>query len=145
MESQLFYRANRYDIKRKRQLETKHKYYAADLVFHNNAQISFRSNEIAQMMENLVYFELCRRGYRVYVGQCDKYEVDFVAEKHGQPHYWQVTMHLNDPTVMERETRALLAIDDNFPKTISSMAPVFGDGVKGIELVGLKDFLMQEI
>jgi len=143
VESQLFYRANRYDIKGKRRLETNHKYYAADLGLRN-AQIGFRSNDIAQMVENLVYFELCRRGYRVYVGQCDKYEVDFVAEKHGQPHYWQVTMHLNDPAVVERETRALLAIDNNFPKTIISMAPAFGDGVKGIGVVELKDFLMQE-
>lgn len=144
VEAQLFYRASRYDIKGRRQLELNHKYFATDLGLRN-AQIGFRTNDIAQMIENLVYFELCRRGYRVYVGQWDKYEIDFVSEKHSKPHYWQVTMRLDEASVIERETRALLAIDDNFPKTIISMTPAFGDGIKGIEVLGLKDFLMQEM
>lgn len=143
VESQLFYRTYRYDIKGKRQMELNNKYYAADLGLRN-AQIGFRSNDIAQMMENLVYFELCRRGYRVYIGQWDKYEVDFVAEKHGSPHYYQVTMSLEEASVVERETRSLLAINDNYPKTIISMIPAFGDGIKGIEVIGLTDFLMKE-
>lgn len=143
VESQLFYRAYRYDIKGKRQMELNNKYYAADLGLRN-AQIGFRSNDVAQMMENLVYFELCRRGYRVFIGQWDKYEVDFVAEKYGTPHYYQVTMSLEDESTVERETRSLLAIDDNYPKTIISMVPVFGDGIKGIEVIGLTDFLMQD-
>jgi hypothetical protein len=81
----------------------------------------------------------------VYIGQWDKYEVDFVAEKHGSPHYYQVTMSLEEASVVERETRSLLAINDNYPKTIISMIPAFGDGIKGIEVIGLTDFLMKEL
>ena len=142
VESQLFYRAHRYDIKGKRQLELNSKFYAADLGLRN-AQIGFRSDDIAQMMENLVYFELCRRGYRVYVGQLDKYEVNFIAEKHGRPHYFQVTLNMAESATMERETRSLLAIDDNYPKTIITLESAYGDGIKGIEVTGLSDFLLR--
>lgn len=63
--------------------------------------------------------ELRRRFDRVYTGEIDRWEVDFIAEKNTKPHYYQVTMNLNDPKVMERETRSLLAIEDNYPKRLS--------------------------
>lgn len=138
--SQLFYKAYRYDIKGKRKLEINHKYYAADLGLRN-ARIGFRADDIGQIIENLVFLELCRRGYQVYIGQLDKWEVDFIAEKQGKPHYFQVTMTLNNEQVTEREIRPLLAIDDNYPKTIITMSPAFGDGIKGIEVISLMDFL----
>ena len=88
--------------------------------------------------------ELRRRFDRVYTGEIDRWEVDFIAEKNAKPHYYQGTMNLNDPKVMERETRSLLAIEDNYPKTIISLDQVHGDGIAGIEVISLLDFLFQE-
>ena len=143
VESQLFYKAQRYDIRGKRQLELNHKYYAADLGLRNS-QIGFRSDDISYLIENLVFMELCRRADRVYTGEFEHREVDFIAEKGARPHYYQVTMNLNDPQVVERETRSLLAIEDNYPKTIITLDPVHGDGIAGIEVVSLLDFLSRE-
>ena len=143
VESQLFYKASRYDIKGKKQLEINHKYYAADLGLRNS-QIGFRSSDISYLMENLVFMELRRRFDRVYTGEIDRWEVDFIAEKNAKPHYYQVTASLNDSKVLERETRSLLAIEDNYPKTIISLDQVHGDGIAGIEVISLPDFLFQE-
>jgi predicted AAA+ superfamily ATPase len=92
-------------------------------------------------MENLVYVELQRRGYRVSVGQWGAQEVDFVAEKNGIPHYFQVTLHLDSPDLVTRETAPLLAIKDNHPKTIIAMDRIHGDSVSGITVLSLLDFL----
>ena len=70
-------------------------------------------------------------------------EVDFVALKNAKPHYYLVTMNLAEPAVIERETRSLLAIQDNFPKTIITYDKIHGDGIGGIEVVNLIDFLLE--
>ena len=116
---------------------------AADLGLRNS-QIGFRSSDISYLMENLVFMELRRRFDRVYTGEIDRWEVDFIAEKNAKPHYYQVTASLNDSKVLERETRSLLAIEDNYPKTIISLDQVHGDGIAGIEVISLPDFLFQE-
>ncbi len=143
VESQLFYKATRYDIKGKRQLEISNKFYANDLGLRNS-QIGFRSGEISYLIENLVYLELRRRNDRVYIGELDKWEVDFIAEKNSQAHYYQVTTALTDPAVIERETRSLLAVRDNYPKTIITLEKAHGDGIAGIEVVSLMDFLLRK-
>ena len=94
-------------------------------------------------MENLVYLELLRCFDQVYTGEMGKWEVDFVALKNAKPHYFQVTMNLAEPAVIERETRSLLAIQDNFPKTIITYDKIHGDGIAGIEVVNLIDFLLE--
>ena len=143
VEAQLFYKACRYDIKGKKQLEINHKFYAADLGLRNS-QIGFHSSDISYLIENLVYMELCRCSDRVYTGEFDRWEVDFIAEKNARPHYYQVTMSLNDSKVVERETRSLLAVADNYPKTIITLEKAHGDGIAGIEVVSLLDFLLRE-
>jgi predicted AAA+ superfamily ATPase len=139
-EAQLFFRVPRYDIKGKRHLEINDKYYAADLGLRHS-QIGFRADDMAGVMENLVYLELRRRGYRVSVGQWGNKEIDFVAEKNGEPHYLQVTLHLDAPSTIERETAPLLAINDNHPKTLVVLDQVHGDSISGIKVVSLADFL----
>ena len=139
-EAQLFFRVPRYDIKGKRHLEINDKYYAADLGLRHS-QIGFRADDMAGVMENLVYLELRRRGYRVSVGQWGNKEIDFVAEKNGEPHYLQVTLHLDAPSTIERETAPLLAINDNHPKTLIVLDQVHGDSISGIKVVSLADFL----
>jgi len=87
--------------------------------------------------------ETRRRYDRVYTGEMEKRKIDFIAEKDTKPHYYQVTMNLNHPEVAERETRSLLAVRDNDPKTVISMEPVIGDGIAGIEVLSLMDFLLK--
>ena len=140
-EAQLFYKTHRYDIRGKKMLEINSKFYATDLGLRNS-QIGFRSDDIAKLIENLVYMELRRCHDRVYTGEFDKFEVDFIAEKAAKPHYYQVTHSLDAPGTLERETRSLLAIQDNYPKTIISLMPVHGDGIAGIEVISLMDFLL---
>ena len=142
VDSQLFYKAYRFDLKGKRQLEINNKYYAADLGLRHS-QIGYRSSDISYLMENLVYLELLRCFDQVYTGEMGKWEVDFVALKNAKPHYFQVTMNLAEPAVIERETRSLLAIQDNFPKTIITYDKIHGDGIAGIEVVNLIDFLLE--
>jgi predicted AAA+ superfamily ATPase len=100
--------------------------------------------DISGVMENLVYVELRRRGYRVSVGQWGTQEIDFVAEKNGKPHYFQVTLHLDAKTVIARETTPLLAIGDNHPKTIITLDSVHADSIEGINISSLKDFLSEK-
>ncbi len=139
-DAQLFFRVPRYDIRGKRHLEINDKFYATDLGLRHS-QIGFRDGDISGIMENLVYVELRRRGYRVSVGQWGNQEVDFVAEKNGTPHYFQVTLHLDAPAVVARETASLLAINDNDPKTIIAMDRIHGDSINGIRVLSLTDFL----
>ena len=142
VDSQLFYKAYRFDLKGKRQLEINNKYYAADLGLRHS-QIGYRSSDISYLMENLVYLELLRCFDQVYTGEMGKWEVDFVALKNAKPHYFQVTMNLAEPAVIERETRSLLAIQDNFPQTIITYDKIHGDGIAGSEVVNLIDFLLE--
>ena len=140
-DAQLFSKVPRYDIKGKKYLEINNKFYASDVGLRH-ARVGFRAGDIAQLIENLVYTELCRRHDRVCSGEIDRYEVDFVAIKSSEPHYYQVTTAMDDPVTRARETRSLLAIPDNYPKTVISLAPVYGDRVQGIEVVSLLDFLL---
>ncbi len=140
-DAQLFSKVPRYDIKGKKYLEVNNKLYATDLGLRH-ARIGYRAGDIAQLIENIVYMELCRRYDKVCSGEIDRCEVDFVAVKSSQPHYYQVTTALDNPETRARETRSLLAIEDNYPKTVISLAPVYGDNVHGIEIVSLLDFLM---
>ncbi len=141
-DAQLFFRVPRYDIRGKHHLEINDKFYATDLGLRHS-QIGFRDGDISGVMENLVYVELRRRGYRVSVGQWGKQEVDFVAEKNGTPHYFQVTLHLDAQAVIARETAPLLAINDNHPKTIITLDRIHGDSIEGIQVTSLTDFLSE--
>ena len=141
-DAQLFFRVPRYDIRGKHHLEINDKFYATDLGLRHS-QIGFRDGDISGIMENLVYIELRRRGYRVSVGQWGNQEVDFVAEKNGSLHYFQVTLHLDTHAVVARETAPLLAINDNHPKTIITLDRIHGDSIEGIRVTSLTDFLSE--
>ena len=139
-DAQLFFRVPRYDLRGKRHFEINDKFYATDLGLRHS-QIGFRDADISGILENLVYVELRRRGYRVSVGQWGDREIDFVAEKSGTPHYFQVTLHLDNPDVVARETTPLLAISDNHPKTIITLSRLHGDDIRGIVVISLDEFL----
>ena len=135
------HKVSRYDIKGKRLLELHEKYYLGDIGMRH-ALLGFREGDISGLLENLVFLELKRRGYKVFIGQLGNQEIDFIAEKKNRKIYIQVAYLLATPETIEREFSVLLRIDDNYPKYVLSMDTVFGNDVQGIQRINLVDFLL---
>ena len=96
---------------------------------------------IGRILENMVYLELKRRGYRVFVGKLDQHEIDFVAEKSGEKMYAQVAYKLHDEKTVEREFGNLLSIRDQYPKYVITMDEFWKDNVEGVQHLYITDFL----
>ena len=133
-------RCSRQDLQGREILKTQEKFYLADNAF-KHAVLGYKQADISQTLENIVYLELRRRGYDVYVGKLDTKEIDFVAEKQGKIIYVQVAYLLIDKKTQEREFGNLLQIEDNFPKYVVSMDEV-DMSQKGIIHLNIKDFLL---
>lgn len=133
--------AKRYDIKGKRLLQRMDKYFVADLGLRF-AILGYRANDISQILENIVYLELVRRGYNVYVGKEGDFEVDFIAVKGEEKIYYQVAYLLASADVVDREYRSLKNINDNYRKYVLSLDhyPIGAD--EGIEWVNIIEFLL---
>ena len=140
-EAFIIYRCNRYDIQGKEVLKTQGKYYLSDISF-KYSQFGFSPKAVSSVLENIVYLELRRRGYSVYVGKFSDKEIDFVALKQDQKLYVQVCRTL--PEDSERETANLKAIKDNFPKYVVTMDSSVTGIDEGIKIVHIKDFLQME-
>lgn len=126
-DSLLFYEVRRYNIKGKEFLSTINKYYVCDIGMRNML-VRGKDTDIGHILENLVYLELRRRGYEVYVGQiATDGEVDFVAVKNGEPIYYQVAQTTLDEKVLQRELAPLKKINDNFPKYLLTLDEAFGE------------------
>lgn len=140
-EAFLFHRVGRLDLVGKQILQVNEKYYVAD---HGIRQAVYGNNmrDIQRILENIVYMELLRRGYKVYVGRVDQKEVDFVCDKSGERLYIQVTYLLASDETIKREFDVLIDIDDNFPKFVLSMDR-FDMSRKGIVHKYLPDFLLE--
>lgn len=135
-------RVSRYDIHCKRIFELGDKYYFEDLGLRNHIVGGNRSADIEKVMENAVYLHLLRMGYKVYVGQLHKTEIDFVAEKSGSTVYVQVAYLLASQETINREFGNLKLIDDNHPKYVISLDRMMGDvNADGIRHIYLRDFL----
>lgn len=132
----------RFDVKGKALLATQSKIYIAD---HGFREMLFGGNEAAieQILENIVAVELLRRGWKICVGVGDKNEIDFVATRNKEIHYFQITYLMPTPQTAEREFNALLSVRDNFPKTVLSLDE-FDFSQNGIEHKNLIDFLLDE-
>ena len=140
----IVYKAPRYDIKGKELLKTLEKYYIIDTGIRN-IMLGFRNSDLGHVIENIVYFELLRRGYEITVGKTDALEVDFVATNAKDKKYYQVTYTLLDETVKAREILPLKNINDNYEKTIITMDKLYSDTTEdGIKLKYLIDFLLEE-
>ena len=133
-ESYLFYKATRYDIKGKEFLKSLEKYYAVDTGLHYFMLGSKTGNE-GFLLENIVYLELLRRGYEVYVGKFADMEVDFVAIKNGLPEYYQVSLSVTNEDTLKRELKPLKAIKDSYPKfliTLDECNEISHEGIRQI-------------
>ena len=138
----LLYRARRYDITGKLRLKTMGKYYVVDPGFRS--LIGGRQDGSGRILENIVYLELIRRGYEINIGKVGAYEVDFIADRHGDRMYVQVAKTLADESVAERELRPLLQIDDNYPKMVISMDPEMPGDNLGIKNRNIVRWLLED-
>ena len=140
--SYIMYKADRTDIRNKTLLKTLGKYYISDLGIRNSI-LGFRNINEGHLLENIVYLELLRRGFRVNIGKTLDYEVDFVAENPNQIIYYQVTRSLYNEEVKAREIRSLESISDNYEKIILTMDKTLASDYNGIKIVNLIDWLLQ--
>lgn len=141
LESYVFYEIKRYDVKGREYLRTLGKYYIVDIGLRNYL-LGFRDMDTGHVLENIVYFELLRRGYDVAIGKIDDREVDFIATDAETKRYIQVTESMNESSTRERELAPLRKIRDNYEKIVITnecLNPVTQDGIK---IVRLTDFLL---
>jgi predicted AAA+ superfamily ATPase len=141
LSSFMIFKVPRFDIKGKRLLEVYEKYYLGNIGLRH-ALLGYRESDISGILENIVFLELKRRGYKVFVGKYEDYEIDFIAEKEKEKIYLQVTYLLSSPLVIEREFSALQRINDNYPKYVISMDKAFGEDFEGIRRMNIIDFLL---
>lgn len=139
----LVHKAERFDLKGRRRLEFSEKYYMGDVGLRH-AFLGYRDQDVAGLLENIVYLELLRRGYRVTVGKLADMEVDFVAEKEGSRMYVQVCYLLASPETSRREFGPLERIQDNYPKMVLSMDSIGPQDHQGIVRRNLIEFLLEE-
>ena len=113
----LLHRCSRYDLQGKEILKTQEKFYLADVALRYSV-LGYNADSVASSLENIVYLELCRRGYTVYVGKTSDGEIDFVAVRQNEKIYVQVTQEINSEKTEKREYNRLLEIPDNYPKFV---------------------------
>lgn len=137
----VIYRCRRYDLQGKSVLKTQEKFYLADQSL-KYCIMGFNPKSIASMLENIVYFELKRRGYEVYIGKLGTKEIDFVAIKRDERIYVQVCRTL--PENSDREIGNLLTIKDQYPKYVVTLDELSTGNVNGVKIIHLFDFLLKE-
>ena len=137
----VFFSVGRYDVKGKQLLKTLGKNYIIDLGFRNML-LGYRDADRGHLLENIVFLELLRRDYRVYIGKVGETEVDFVAERPDDKVYIQVTESMQSPETRERELRPLRMIPDNYEKIVLSMDRSFINSYDGIRSLNLIDWLL---
>jgi len=143
LESYIFYEVKRFDIKGKEYLRTLGKYYIADIGLRNYL-LGFRDRDTGHVLENIVYFELLRRGYDVAIGKIDNGEIDFIASNTEEKLYIQVTESMNNEEVRRRELAPLQKVRDNYEKLILSLDPGLQTSFEGIKSRDLIDWLITD-
>ncbi len=141
LESYFFYEIKRFDIKGKEYLKTLGKYYIVDIGLHNYL-LGFRNRDRGHILENIIYFELLRRGYDVAIGKIDNIEIDFIATKPESKTYIQVTETLNNKDVLDRELKPLKKVNDNYEKIILTLDTSLNTDFDGIKAINIIDWLI---
>ena len=142
--SYMVYKVNRYDIKGKELLKTQEKYYAVDIGLRYHILGQNAGRDMGHIIENIVYLELLRRGYKVYIGKLDDMEIDFVARNSENTIYYQVALTVREEKTLERELQSLRKINDNYPKFILTMDEDLDADFEGIKKLNLLDWLMTD-
>ncbi|SDG42326.1 ATP-binding protein [Desulfosporosinus hippei] len=139
----IIYRVPRYDLRGKEVLQTNEKYFIGDQGL-KYAVMGYRDRDISGILENIVFLELKRKGYQVYVGKFDDKEIDFVAVKREQKVYVQVAYKLAEESTVEREFGALLSVRDHYPKYVVTMEDFWQDNIEGVKHKNLAEFLLMD-
>ena len=137
----LLHRCIRYDLQGRELLKTQEKFYLADVALRYSV-LGYDADSVAASLENIVYLELCRRGYTVNVGKTDGGEIDFVAERQNERLYVQVTQEIRSEKTAKREYERLLEIRDNYPKYVLTTDAFAGGNYQGIRTMHIADFLL---
>ena len=143
IESFLIYKAERFDVKGKNLLVRDYKYYAVDTGLRSYLLGKKADSDMGHILENIVYLELLRRGYKVYVGKVDELEVDFVAENRDGLKYYQVALSLRDEKVLERELKSLQKTKDHYPKVLLTLDMDLEADYDGITKINVIDWLLK--
>ncbi len=143
VDSMMIYQANRYNIKGKQYLKTLEKYYVVDIGLRY-ALLGKRGYDVGHILENVIYLELIRRGYAVYIGQVGELEVDFVAMNDNGSEYFQVSASVRDEKTLERELKSLQKINDNYPKYILTLDDDPVCDYDGIKKINALDWLLKK-
>lgn len=142
LESFLIYKVERFDVKGKNLLARDYKYYVVDSGLRSYLLGKKADSDMGHILENIVYLELLRRGYKVYVGKVDDLEVDFVAENRDGLRYYQVALTVRDEKVLERELRSLQKTGDHYPKTLLTLDMDLETDYDGIKKINVVDWLL---
>jgi len=144
LESFLIYKSERFDVKGKNLLARDYKYYAVDSGLRSYLLGKKADSDMGHILENIVYLELIRRGYKVYVGKVDDLEIDFVAENRDGLKYYQVALTVRDEKVLERELRSLQKTGDHYQKTLLTLDMDLETDYDGITKINIVDWLLKE-
>lgn len=139
----LLHRCSRYDLHGKEILKTQEKFYLADTALRYSV-LGYSAGSTASSLENVVYLELCRRGYTVHIGKTGDGEIDFVASRQNEKLYVQVTQEIKSERTEKREYDRLLEIRDNYPKYVLRMDEFAGGNYEGIKTMHVADFLLSQ-
>jgi len=142
-DSLIIYKAKRYNIKGKQYLKTLEKYYVVDIGLRYML-LGMSNSDVGHILENIIYLELIRRGFDVYVGQYGDMEVDFVAMNENGIHYFQVAATVRDPKTLERELKPLLKIEDHYPKVLLTLDKDPEGDYLGVRRINALDFLLSD-
>lgn len=144
LESFLIYKAERFDVKGKNLLARDYKYYTVDSGLRSYLLGKKAGSDMGHILENIVYLELLRRGYRVYVGKVDDLEIDFVAENRNGLKYYQVALTVRDDKVLERELKSLQKTGDYYPKYLLTLDRDLEADYNGITKINVVDWLLDK-
>ena len=144
LESYLIYKAERFDVKGKNLLVRDYKYYIVDTGLRSYLLGKKVGSDMGHILENIVYLELLRRGYKVYVGKVDDLEVDFVAENRDGLKYYQVALTVRDEKVLERELKSLQKTGDYYPKYLLTLDMDLETDYEGITKINIIDWLLNK-
>jgi len=144
LESFLIYKAERFDVKGKNLLARDYKYYVVDTGLRSYLLGKKANNDMGHILENIVYLELLRRGYKVYVGKVDELELDFVTENRDGLKYYQVALTTRDEKVLERELRSLRKTGDHYPKYLLTLDMDLETDYDGITKINVIDWLLKD-
>lgn len=139
----LLHRCSRYDLQGKEILKTQEKFYLADTSLRYSV-LGYNADSVATSLENVVYLELCRRGYAVNIGKTSDGEIDFVATRQNEKVYVQVTQQIASEKTERREYERLLEIRDNYPKYVLRTDEFAGGNYEGIKTMHVADFLLSD-